>query len=102
MRTIKARHPVRKAFSGCSSGKYYNSKSEAIDTFNATLEEHGFHLDYADCCNWSSDEGSVGVRVLIEADGPFDVDGYPRCVGYVHFSWYRMQSGRWEVIGYLT
>lgn len=103
MRTIKSRHAVREDFSANSSGAvYYDSKGQAIDAFNATLADYGFYLDPYDCGGWDGDEGRRVVTVRVETDGPFDIPGEDTRVGYAHFTYYRMESGRWEIIGYLA
>lgn len=91
---IKSRDPVREAFSGWSSGTvYYETKGDAVYTFDHALADYGYHLDLADCMDWYYDEGRKIVRILDENDD---------LVGHACFTWYRMQSGRWEVIGYIT
>ena len=103
VRTIKSRHAVREDFSSNSSGaRYYDCIGDALDAFNASLVDHGFYLKYDDCTVWSGDEGRRTIEVHVETDGPFDIDGENTRVGYAHFTYYRMGSGRWEVIGYLS
>ena len=102
MRMIKARHPVREAFSANSSGaRYYDTKGQAVDAFDASLNDYGFYLDSDDLMGWSGDDGSVTVAVRVETNGPFDIPGEDNCVGHAHFTYYRMPSGRWEIIGYM-
>ncbi len=97
---ILARNPVREAFSENSSGSYYyDTKGDAVHAFNLTLERFGYHLDYAECSDWYGDDGSRLVSVL---DFSEDTADYGDPVGSARFSWYRVPSGRWEVIGYLT
>ena len=85
---------VREAFSSCSSGAvYYETKGCAISAFDASLEDYWYHIDLADCMDWHYDEGRKVVRILDYSDD---------CVGHAVFSWYRMPSGRWEIIGYIT
>ncbi|MHC4302536.1 MAG: hypothetical protein ACYS7Y_35195, partial [Planctomycetota bacterium] len=80
----------------------YKSKGEAIDTFDAVLMEHGFYLGGADYRGWLGEEGRSTTPVFVDPDGPFENPDGPECVGYAHFTWYLMPSGRWEVIGYLS
>jgi len=88
---------VREAFSGCSSGNtYYNTKGHAFQAFNAALEGCDGHLDAASCMDWYGDEGSTLCDIR---------EGCPDCgpvIGHARFTWYRIASGRWEVIGYIT
>lgn len=94
---IKARHPVREEFAACStSNRYYDTKGDAIDTFDIALQEYGYRLDDVDIVDMSGDEGRVHWAVCIDS-----LD-YGEVVGQAVFSWYRVPSGRWEVIGYLA
>jgi hypothetical protein len=88
---------VREAFSGCSSGaKYYDTKGDAVHAFDAALEGCDGHLDTMGCNDWYGDEGST--LCMIRRDDP----DYGDCIGYAKFTWYRVGSGRWEIIGYIT
>lgn len=91
---IGRNHPVREAFSGCSTGnangRYYDSKDSAFSAFNAVLLHYGYCLDRM---NQSDGNGSATVAIWKRMAG---------VVGYVYFTWYRMDSSKWEVIGYIT
>jgi len=104
--TIKARNPVREAFAGCSTGSvrvrsrndriyagYYDSKGHAVNTFDDELQTFDLCLDRDDLMDFHGNEG----RKVVEVHNGFD-----RCVGRAVFSWHRMESGRWEFIGYLA
>jgi len=91
---IGPNHPVREAFADCSTGnnggKYYDSMEIAFAAFNAVL------MDCSLCLDEYNFPGEFGCRTI----GISDDCGLP--IGYAYFSWYRMRSGRWEVIGYIT
>lgn len=92
--TIPAKHPVRERVAGCSSGpKYYFSKGEIIDTLNRAVSPYALELEPDDCIDMPNNDGHkiIGVN---NANG--------RCVGNVWVSWYRMPSGRYELIAYIT
>lgn len=95
--TIKRNDPVREAFSSCSSGNvpgpYYETKGHALRAFDTALADFGYHLDTADNAAWSSDEGRHTVDIYNE-----DAE----CVGRAVFYYYRMPSGRWEFVAYIT
>jgi hypothetical protein len=88
---------IREDFSGCSSGaRYYDTKGEAVWCFERALAGCDGRLDTMDCNDWYGDEGSTLVQIRKGCPDNGDV------VGWARFSWYRMGSGRWEVVGYVT
>jgi len=101
MKTITARHPVREAFSGRSTGNtrgsgrtgYYPSKGHAVNAFDAELQTFDLCLDRNDLADFHGNEG----RKVVEVHDEFD-----HCVGHAVFTWFRMESGNWEFIGYLA
>jgi len=97
IRTIKRNHPVREAFAGRSSGNeegyYYSSKGSAINTFDGELQTYAFCLDRSDLDNFTGCNGSKTIKVYNE---------FGHGVGYAVLSWHRMESGRYEFIGYLV
>ena len=100
---IKAKHPLREEFSSHSSGNaYYDSKGHALCAFDKALLAHGFYLGGPDYAVMPGDEGRATMEVLADPAGHFECKDGPECVGYAHFTYYRMSSGRWEVIGYLS
>ncbi len=95
--TIGARHPVRNVFAGCSTGaglnSYFETKGQAVNSFDANLQRYDIWLDRNDVTGYDGDNGRKTVAVVNE---------FERVVGYAVFSWYRMPSGRYEFTGYLA
>ena len=97
----KADHPVREAFSGCSTGNmrgagrtgYYSTKGYAVNAFDAELQTYNLCLDRNDLSDFHGDAGRKVVEVHDELE---------HCVGRAVISWFRMESGRYEFIGYLA
>jgi hypothetical protein len=85
---------IREAVSGCSSGPvYYETKSHAFIAVCEVLNGHGLTLH---CVDLNGDSGRALIDVYsVDADGSDPV-------GYVNFSWYRMQSGRYELTVYVA
>ena len=98
--TIRQDDPVREAFSSCSSGHvpgaYYETTSEALRAFDAALDNFDYHLDYADTAGWSGDKGRHEVGIYFDSHEGVVV------AGFAVISYYRMPSGRYEFIGYIT
>jgi hypothetical protein len=98
--TIKAKHPVREAFAGCStSNNYYETKGHAFSTFRSALVKNGFDFDCNNCCDMPGDEGRAIFDVFTVGDPWNDPEDF---AGTAVLYWYRMPSGRYEVIGYLA
>ena len=95
--TITRKNPVREAFSSCSTGNdlgcYYETKGHAVMAFDAALRIHDYHLACDDTDDFIGDEGHKVVKVRNENGDT---------VGWANISWYRMPSGRYEFIGYLS
>ncbi|MCK9600954.1 MAG: hypothetical protein M0R06_18070 [Sphaerochaeta sp.] len=85
---IHRRHPARKAFAGCPT--YYANKGEAYSIFDESLAPWGLTL-IPD--NMPDNEGWKMFEV---------VNRFNCQVGYARLSWYRLESGRYEVVGYLS
>jgi hypothetical protein len=104
--TIKARHAVREEFSGCSSGggpwTYYDSKGAALRAFDSALDGYGLCFDKDDNFDMPGDEGRINIDVYTGIDGYGEDDSRGRFVGSALLTWYRMPSGNYEFIGYLT
>lgn len=98
---IKANHPVRDAFCGRSTGSEhgagrigsYSTKGHAVNAFDAELQTFNLCLDRNDLDDFHGDRG----RKVIEVHDEFE-----HCVGRAVISWFRMESGRYEFIGYLA
>jgi hypothetical protein len=78
---------------GNKCGQYYNSLACAFDAFNDTLIDYGYHFSPEDLVSWEGNEGRKQVTIL---------DGHRNVAGIAQFFYYRMESGRWEVIAYIT
>lgn len=95
--TIKAKHPVRKEFADRSTGSfhgdYYPTKGHALTAFDGVLQGYELCLDRNELNIGSGDTGRNTIRILNE---------FGREVGCAVFSWYRMPSGRYEFIGYIS
>jgi len=95
--TIKARHPVREAFSGRSTGNdqgcYYSTKGHAVNAFDGELQTFDLCLDRHDLDDFHGDKG----RKTIEVHNEF---GHRVCWAVI--SWYRTETGRYEFVGYLA
>ena len=89
----KCRENFASRSTGCSRGVYYSTKGQAVNAFDAELQSFDLCLDRNDLSDFHGDEG----RKLIEVHDEFE-----HCVGHAFFTWFRMESGRYEFIGYLT
>ena len=94
---ITGKHPVRNAFSECSTGNkggaYYETKRDAVHAFESVLNAHGFYVDWENFTNFANDDG----RAMLE----FHSEGM-EFEGHALLTWFRMESGRYEFIGYIT
>ena len=94
---ILARDPVREEFAGCSSSDfYYPTKGHAVSAFDAVLRDYGYCFDESEIVDMHGDEGRVEIPVCT------DVLEGSKIVGRAILTYYRMFSGRYEVIGYLA
>jgi len=101
--TINAKHPVRNEVAGLDD--YYDSLSEAFDAVETILENHGMALNMSDMPFLSSEGGSwlapiVPAKPIVTVDGvEYDCEAYNNGV---NFSYYKLGSGRWEVVTYVS
>jgi hypothetical protein len=98
--TIARNAKIRDEIAGLNnSSGYWETKTSAILAVCEILGERGLCLDDAD---WAGDSGSalVGVRFCHEHMADWVPLGDP--LGYIHFSWYRMPSGRYGFTVYIT
>ncbi len=94
---ILAKAPVREEFASCSSSNnYYETKGDAVSTFDAVLREFGLRFDNSQIIDMPGDNGRINIDVVA------DVFECSKCVGCAVLSWYRMPSGRYEFVGYLA
>ncbi len=92
---IGARAPVRKAFAGHSSGAvYYETKGSAYHAFDSALRDYGLRFDDTDFTQMPDNDGWATFGIVC--------NGSNVRVGYARLSWHRMESGRYEVIGYIS
>jgi len=99
---IRANHPVREEFAGCTTGSYhgwgrtcyYSTKSRAINAFDGVLQTYDLCLDRDDLIDFHGDDGRKTIAVCDEFDNT---------VGLAVFAWHRMDhSGHYEWTGYLV
>ena len=93
---MKLSRQTRNNFASQSSGpRYYETKGEAVATFNEVLEAFGLLPDPATTSQMHGDEGRVTPRLV-------DLETETKDEGLASLSWFRMPSGRYEVVGYLA
>jgi hypothetical protein len=104
--TIRAKHPVREAFAGCTSDggpwTYYDSKGAGVRAFDSALDGYGLCFDKDDHFDMPGDAGRINIDVYTGIDGYGEDDSRGRFVGSAVLTWYRLLSGRYEFVGYLT
>jgi hypothetical protein len=95
--TITRKNPVREAFSSRSTGNsdrcYYDTLGYALIAFDSVLKAYNLCLDLSDLANFTGNEGRKVVAIH---------NGNTGTVGHAVLSWFRMESGRYEFIGYIT
>jgi len=108
MKTIKARHPVREAFSGRSTGNargsgrtgYYPSKGHAVNAFDAELQTFDLCLDRNDLADFHGNEGRKVVEVHDEFDqrisGPCGRGRQNRCHWRKRNKWRKRKTPKWR------
>ena len=99
--TIRAKHPVREAFAGCSTGSvYYDTKGSGVRAYGSVLDDYGLCFDPDDCYSMPNDDGRITIDIYTyDASCDEAID----CVGYAILSWHRMEnSGGYEFTGYLA
>jgi hypothetical protein len=94
---ITAKHPVRNEFAGCSTGSggtgYYPTKGHAVNRFDAVLQGYDLYLDRDDLADFHGSDGMKTIEVL---------DEFKHCAGHAVLSWYRVENGSYEFVGYLA
>ena len=92
---------LRDEFSACSTGSqhrfglinYYGAKCYAVNAFDVALQNYDFCLDSDDLADFIGDTGRKTIAV-------HDRDKHVVC--YAILIWYKMSSGNYEFLGYLT
>ena len=94
--SIRAKHPVRNAFAGRSSGNggrhYYETKGHGVNAFDNALQTYDLSFDRADCIDFSGDEGHKTLGILNE---------YNQTVGWAWISWYACVRSL-RIFGYIA
>ena len=99
---MKLSKKLRNAYCDCSTGnkdgEYYFTKGHGVMAFAGVLDGYGLEFDWMALQQLPGDEGrkQVDVRECDEA-----CEGTGRVVGSALITWYRMPSGRYEMISYL-
>lgn len=95
---MRFKKSTREAFASQSSGASYPNKWEAIERFDAVLRPLGVTFRNADVISLHGDEGrTTALLVAFDENG----DELDKEEGRAVLTWYRLPSGRWEIIGYL-
>ena len=104
--TIKNSHPARNKIAGLPN--YFDSEGAGFYAVNDVLNEYGMQLDWGGLGDYRGDEGNHvfdirandgGQLVCSNCDKAVEVTGFNSCVS---ISWYKMQSGRYEIVAYIT
>lgn len=80
---------LRNQIANLSSGRYYDQIFHWFDLVVKTAARFGLIIDEQDCPQVYNDSGSSMIRI-----GDSEL--------FIWWSWYKMPSGRWEIICYLT
>lgn len=106
MLTITSKHPVRAAIANLSSGnRYYDSKGQALGEVERVLNDHNLELAYQGCDGCPGDSGYFTFPLRTVSDACIvceDCDKGGDVINGIAFSWYRMPSGRWEIVVYVS
>jgi len=87
---IKTKHPAREPIAGLSTtSNYYNYKSDFVPLVDRILLPYGWSLG---AFNMPGDEGRTAAPIEDENNVE---------IGQLNVSWYKMPSGRFEVIIYV-
>ena len=92
----KIRNEFASLSTGSKNGKYYETKGEGVNRFDDFLQQNDLYLTRAGfelCSGWNGDEGRKTIDIVDENDVS---------QGCAVFSWFRMESGRYEFIGYIA
>jgi len=91
------RHQTKNLFAsfstGSANGCYYPTKGHAINQFDGVLQGDDLWLDRDE--TMFAFEGDSGARTV-----PV-VDEFKKVHGYARISWHRMDSGNYEMVGYI-
>jgi hypothetical protein len=74
-------------------GPYYETRGHAVAAFSDVLGQYGYTFDEMDPPQLPGDNGARAYPYFDETN---------TLAGYIYLAWYRMPSGRYEVIGYIT
>jgi hypothetical protein len=102
--TIRRNDPVRNEIA--SLPDYYDFKGDALNAIDDVLNSRGMCI--GNDVRMDGDEGSLLIPIVANEQGSIVCDNCDRSyevAGYnngVNVSWYRMQSGRIEVIKYIS
>jgi len=95
--TSKELKTLREKIAGLSSGRYYDSIYQWFDLMDQVVQSvcDGYHGVGCDCPQVYNDEGRGSLIPIV-----YNITGDPDL--FVFWTYYRMPSGRWEIICYLT
>lgn len=89
----KARNEFADRSTGSDGGDYYRNLGMALNAFDGALQGHDLCLDRNEILDVVGDDGRAHLSIRDEWGG---------IAGYALLTWHRMESGRFEVIGYIS
>ncbi|MHC4121068.1 MAG: hypothetical protein ACYSWO_26575 [Planctomycetota bacterium] len=95
---MRFKQSTRNAFASQSSGASYPNKWEAIARFDAVLKPLGVTFRNGDVCSLYGDDGRTTAEIVRFDENGDETD---KVEGRAVLTWYKLESGRWEIIGYL-
>jgi hypothetical protein len=91
---MKIGRPMRKAVASTSTGEYYHSVASWFSLLEIVLGRFGYITQDENFPQVHTNEGYAILNIHPEDN--------PNEVAHVWWSWYRMPSGNWEVVCYVT
>ena len=89
VKTIKRNHPIREQVSQCSTGVYYPQYKDYFAKVVDILDFYGLDVE-------------VPIIYNENGRGFVNVENNGTVIGGLVYTWYRMPSSNWEMIGYLV
>jgi hypothetical protein len=99
MSTIKSTNKVRDAVQKCTKYPYFDTKSAGLDALQEALHAYNYGFNW-DEVNPLGDEGRLSIPLYLWAHEDNTLGESLNNV--LCFSWYRMQTGCYEITAYIS